>query len=538
MSSIHNPESLLALDEPIMSLDENAAENLEAYEVDILAETESIGEILSVQDGVAFVSGLEDVRVGELVEFVDKQLFGMALNLDREKVGIIIFGDDSVINQGDSVKALGKLVDVQCGDHLLGHVTDGIGEIIDVEENIAPSAESERKNVERKAPGVITRLSVTQPLLTGYKVIDSMLPIGRGQRELIIGDRQTGKSTIAIDTIINQRYINEDAIDCYAVYVGIGQKQSTIFSLKELLKKNNALHYTTIVAATASQSASLQFISAYTGCAIAEYYRDSGRHALIIYDDLSKHAAAYRQLSLLLRRPPGREAFPGDVFYAHARLLERACKLNKDFGNGSLTALPIVETQAGDLSGYIPTNVISITDGQIFLERELFFKGQRPAVNVGNSVSRVGSKAQPYALKLVTGSLRYELAQYREYQVFAQFDSDLDETTKNVLTRGRLLTESLIQKPHAPLELYKQVLIILAASFGFILRHITDIKKDLYFIGHYEDTLFNILEQEEVKEVYAPVFNLLENGSKADFAAINELPLVWLLNLVDIEIGS
>jgi proton translocating ATP synthase F1 alpha subunit len=331
---------------------------------------------------------------------------------------------------------------------------------------------------------------------------------------------------------LNQRFTNEEDIEVFCVYVGIGQKQSTIFALKDLLAKNDALHFTTIVAATASQSASLQFIAPYTGCSIAEYYRDSGRHALIVYDDLTKHAAAYRQLSLLLRRPPGREAFPGDVFYAHARLLERACKLNQTFGEGSLTALPIVETQAGDLSGYIPTNVISITDGQIFMEKDLFFKGIRPAVNVGSSVSRVGSKAQPYPLKLVTGSLRYELAQYREYSVFAQFDSDLDEVTKSVLTRGRLLTEALTQKPHAPLELYKQVLLILAASYGFILHFVKDLKKDLPLISKYENSLYELLDSQGMKEVFAPMYRLLSHGTKADFAALQDLPIVFVLNIM------
>jgi len=509
-------------------------ENLYELDEQLNFEAETVGEILSVQDGVAFVAGLENVRVGELVEFVDKQLFGMALNLDRERVGVIVFGDDSVISQGDFVKTLGKLVDVEVGDYLLGHVTDGLGHIIDTEEAVKTTEDTVRKNVERKAPGVITRLSVTEPMLTGYKVIDSMLPIGRGQRELIIGDRQTGKSTLAIDTIINQKFTNAEEIEVFCVYVACGQKQSTVFSLRNLLEEKNALHYTTIVAATASQSASLQFISVYTGVAIAEHYRDTGRHALIIYDDLTKHAAAYRQLSLLLRRPPGREAFPGDVSYAHARLLERSCNLNADFGNGSLTALPIVETQAGDLSGYIPTNVISITDGQIFLEKELFFKGIRPAVNVGSSVSRVGSKAQPYALKLVTGSLKYELAQFREYQVFAQFDSDLDETTKSILLRGRLLTEALTQKPHEPLDLVRQTFLILAASYGFISKFIKDSKKDMHLVTKYEAELYNFLGSEAV-EMFNPIFTLIATATKNEFKAIQELPLVGILNIFELH---
>jgi len=513
------------IDKQLLNTMEGAGEyeTLLNQEASLDLDTTTIGRILSVKDGVAFVSGLDSIKVGEMVEFIGNQTFGMALNLEKEYVGTIIFGDDSSIKQGDEVKALGRLVQVSTGEKYLGHVLDGLGQIIDDSPII--EAEVDLKNIERKAPGVITRLSVTEPLLTGYKVIDSMLPIGRGQRELIVGDRQTGKSTIAIDAILNQRFTNAESTEVYCVYVGIGQKQSTIYALRELLSNQNALHFTTLVAATASQSASLQFIAPYTGCSIAEYFRDNGQHALIVYDDLTKHAAAYRQLSLLLRRPPGREAFPGDVFYAHARLLERACKLNHTFGGGSLTALPIVETQAGDLSGYIPTNVISITDGQIFMEKDLFFKGIRPAVNVGSSVSRVGSKAQPHALKLVTGSLRYELAQYREYSVFAQFASDLDEVTKAVLRKGSLLTEALTQKPHAPLELYKQVLILLAASTGRILHFIRDIKRDLPVIRQYEESLYKALDEQSIRELYWPLFSQLELANKEDFAKVKELPL-------------
>jgi proton translocating ATP synthase F1 alpha subunit len=366
-------------------------------------------------------------------------------------------------------------------------------------------------------------------MLTGYKIVDSMLPIGRGQRELIVGDRQTGKTTIAIDTILNQKYYNQEDIEVFCIYVGIGQKKSSILNLQQLLESHDALRYTTIVAATASQSASLQFIAPYTGCSIAEYFRDNGKHALIIYDDLTKHAAAYRQLSLLLRRPPGREAFPGDVFYAHARLLERACKLNEDYGLGSLTALPIVETQAGDLSGYIPTNIISITDGQIFMEKDLFFKGIRPAVNVGSSVSRVGSKAQPYALKLVTGNLRYELAQFREYSVFSQFDNDIDDITRGILNRGNLLTEILKQAPNAPLELYKQVIIILAAAYGFITPFIRDFKREGSLIARFETELFTFITTGNLYTYFRPIFNMYHLAEKSDFNLYNN-PLVFCLN--------
>jgi len=496
-------------------------------------EDPAIGQIISVKDGVAFVTGLQNVQVGEMVEFVSKGLTGMALNLEAEQVGCIIFGDDTSIQQDDEVRALKTLVKTPVGYELLGRVVDGIGNLIDGGENINFV---ESLNVERKAPGVITRESVTEPMLTGYKIVDSMLPIGRGQRELIVGDRQTGKTTIAIDTILNQRYANEDDIEIYCVYVGIGQKKSSILNIQTLLQHHKAAHYTTIVAATAAQSASLQFIAPYTGCAIAEYYRDQGEHALIIYDDLTKHAAAYRQLSLLLRRPPGREAFPGDVFYAHSRLLERACKLNPDFGGGSLTALPIVETQAGDLSGYIPTNIISITDGQIFMEKDLFFKGIRPAVNVGSSVSRVGSKAQPFALRLVTGNLRYQLAQYREYLVFAQFDNDIDDVTRGILNKGALLTEILKQGPNMPMQLYKQVLIILAGAFNFITPFIRDFKKDLTQIcALYENKLFKFAnEKEERREFFYPFFDLLIHAEKGDFG-FNDNPLLFILRSFEPE---
>jgi len=495
-------------------------------DLDFELENEDVGQVITVKDGVAFVAGLDNLRVGEMVEFTGKAIFGMALNLEKDQVGCIVFGDDQEIKQDDQVIALNRLVDVAVGNELLGRVVDGLGLLIDGKNEITTTLE--RKNAERKAPGVITRKSVAEPLLTGYKIVDSMLPIGRGQRELIVGDRQTGKTTIAIDTILNQKFYNQDDIEVFCVYVGIGQKKSSILNIQHLLEKQNALRYTTIVAATAAQSASLQYMAPYTGCAIAEYFRDNGKHALIIYDDLSKHAAAYRQLSLLLRRPPGREAFPGDVFYAHSRLLERACKLNANFGEGSLTALPIVETQAGDLSGYIPTNIISITDGQIFMEKDLFFKGIRPAVNVGSSVSRVGSKAQPYALKLVTGNLRYQLAQYREYQVFAQFDNDIDDVTRGVLNRGALLTEVLKQAPNAPMELYKQVIIILAAAYGFISPFVRDFKRDLSSILTYEGELFNFLSQGSLNQLFKPIFELYHLADKEDFN-FNRNPLLFCL---------
>jgi len=484
------------------------------------------GTILTVKDGVAFIVGLDTISVGELVCFSETNIYGMALNLEKESVGCIIFGDDRHVKQGDKVTGLGQLVNVVVGRHLSGHVLDALGNIIDG--GFAVSDNVIHNNIERKAPGVITRQSVTEPLLTGYKIIDSMLPIGQGQRELIIGDRQTGKTTIAVDTILNQKYRNLEKISMNCIYVAIGQKQSNILNLVNLLASKEAFYYTTIVSASASQSASLQFIAPYTGCSIAEYFRDNGEHALIVYDDLTKHAAAYRQLSLLLRRPPGREAFPGDIFYAHARLLERACKLNSNYGSGSLTALPIIETQAGDLSGYIPTNVISITDGQIFVERDLFFKGIRPAVNVGSSVSRVGSKAQPYALKLVTGSLKYELAQFREYSVFSQFDNDIDSVTKSILNRGRLLTEVLKQAPNEPLELYKQVLIILAASYGFITPFISDWKRVAEIVKGYESELYSFISSGDLYEYFQPLFVLYEFSSKEDFNFIMN-PLLWVL---------
>jgi len=399
-------------------------------------EVSEVGQVLTVGDGIARVYGLDNVQAGEMVQFSEGTK-GMALNLETENVGVVIFGDDSKIKEGDIVKRTGSIVDVAVGKSLLGRVVDGLGNPIDGKGPIDKNAE--RKRVEIKAPGIIPRKSVNEPMQTGLKAIDSLIPVGRGQRELIIGDRQTGKTAIAIDTIINQKEINksdDESKKLYCIYVAIGQKRSSVAQIVKTLEEAGAMEYTIVVAATASDPAPLQFLAPYTGCTMGEYFRDNGMHALIVYDDLSKQAVAYRQMSLLLRRPPGREAFPGDVFYLHSRLLERAAKLNDKHGGGSLTALPIIETQASDVSAYIPTNVISITDGQIFLETELFYKGVRPAVNVGISVSRVGSAAQIKAMKQDSGSLKLELAQYREMAAFSQFGSDLDLSSKKVLNRG------------------------------------------------------------------------------------------------------
>jgi F-type H+-transporting ATPase subunit alpha len=415
-------------------------------------EVSEVGQVLTVGDGIARVYGLDNVQAGEMVQFSEGTK-GMALNLETENVGVVIFGDDSKIKEGDIVKRTGSIVDVAVGKSLLGRVVDGLGNPIDGKGPIDKNAE--RKRVEIKAPGIIPRKSVNEPMQTGLKAIDSLIPVGRGQRELIIGDRQTGKTAIAIDTIINQKEINksnDESKKLYCIYVAIGQKRSSVAQIVKTLEEAGAMEYTIVVAATASDPAPLQFLAPYTGCTMGEYFRDNGMHALIVYDDLSKQAVAYRQMSLLLRRPPGREAFPGDVFYLHSRLLERAAKLNDKYGGGSLTALPIIETQASDVSAYIPTNVISITDGQIFLETELFYKGVRPAVNVGISVSRVGSAAQIKAMKQVSGSIKLELAQYREMAAFAQFGSDLDLATQKLLNRGSKLTELLKQDQYSPLK--------------------------------------------------------------------------------------
>jgi F-type H+-transporting ATPase subunit alpha len=432
-------------------------------------EVSEIGRVLSVGDGIARVYGLDNVQAGEMVEFPGG-IRGMALNLETDNVGVVIFGADATIKEGDTVKRTNAIVDVPVGKGLLGRVVDALGEPIDGK---GPIASTQRARADVKAPGIIPRRSVHEPMATGLKAIDALIPIGRGQRELIIGDRQTGKTAVALDAILNQKSYNEaagadESKKLYCVYVAVGQKRSTVAQLVRKLEEAGALEYSIVVAATASEPAPLQYLAPYSACAMAEYFRDNGMHALIIYDDLSKQAVAYRQMSLLLRRPPGREAYPGDVFYLHSRLLERAAKLNGDHGAGSLTALPVIETQAGDVSAYIPTNVISITDGQIFLETDLFYQGIRPAVNVGLSVSRVGSAAQTKAMKSVAGSIKLELAQYREMAAFAQFGSDLDAATQRLLARGARLTELLKQPQYAPLTNEEQVCVIYAGVNGYL----------------------------------------------------------------------
>ncbi|MBL8667501.1 MAG: F0F1 ATP synthase subunit alpha [Rhodospirillales bacterium] len=432
------------------------------------AEVAEVGTVLSVGDGIARVYGLDKVQAGEMVEFPDGTK-GMALNLEEDNVGVVLFGDDRNIREGDTVKRTGAIVDTPVGKGLLGRVLNAVGEAIDGK---GPIDAAERRIVDVKAPGIIPRQSVNEPMQTGIKAIDCLIPVGRGQRELIIGDRQTGKTAIILDTILNQKRINDQATDehgkLYCVYVAVGQKRSSVAQIVKVLEDNDALSYTCVVAATASEAAPLQYLAPYVGCAIGEYFRDNGMHAVIFFDDLSKQAVAYRQMSLLLRRPPGREAYPGDVFYLHSRLLERAAKLNKDNGSGSLTALPVIETQAGDVSAYIPTNVISITDGQIFLETELFYKGIRPAVNVGLSVSRVGSAAQIKAMKKVAGTIKLELAQYREMAAFAQFASDLDASTQKLLGRGSRLTQLLKQPQFHPYPVEEQVVAIYAGTRGYL----------------------------------------------------------------------
>ncbi len=431
------------------------------------AQVSEIGQVLAVGDGIARVYGLDNVQAGELVEFPGG-IAGMALNLETDNVGVVIFGDDRGIKEGDTVKRTGSIVDVPVGKGLLGRVVDGLGNPIDGK---GPIKYTERRRVDVKAPGIIPRKSVHEPMSTGLKAIDALIPIGRGQRELVIGDRQTGKTAILLDTFLNQKSINASGdeskkLDC--VYVAVGQKRSTVAQFVKILEERGALEYSIVVAATASDPAPMQFLAPFAGCAMGEYFRDNGMHALIAYDDLSKQAVAYRQMSLLLRRPPGREAYPGDVFYLHSRLLERAAKMNADNGSGSLTALPVIETQANDVSAYIPTNVISITDGQIFLETNLFYQGIRPAVNVGLSVSRVGSSAQIKAMKQVAGSIKGELAQYREMAAFAQFGSDLDAATQRLLNRGARLTELLKQPQFSPLRTEEQVCVIFAGVNGYL----------------------------------------------------------------------
>ncbi len=433
------------------------------------ADVSDVGQVLSVGDGIARIYGLDNVQAGEMVEFPKAGVKGMALNLERDNVGVVIFGEDKNIGEGDEARRLSEIVDVPVGRGLLGRVVNPLGEPIDGKgplENVA-----ERRRVDVKAPGIIPRKSVHEPVQTGLKAIDTLIPVGRGQRELIIGDRQTGKTAVAIDAILNQKAINagtDEKAKLYCIYVAIGQKRSTVAQIVRTLEEHGALDYTIVVSATASEPAPLQFLAPFAGCAMGEWFRDNGMHALIVYDDLSKQAVAYRQMSLLLRRPPGREAYPGDVFYLHSRLLERAAKLNEDNGSGSLTALPVIETQANDVSAYIPTNVISITDGQIFLETDLFYQGIRPAVNVGISVSRVGSSAQIKAMKTVAGAIKGELAQYREMASFAKFGSDLDAATQRLLARGERLTELLKQPQYQPFPVEEQVAVIYAGTRGYL----------------------------------------------------------------------
>jgi F-type H+-transporting ATPase subunit alpha len=453
-----------------------------------IAET---GQVLSVGDGIARVFGLQNCMAGEMVEFPAAGMRGMALNLETDNVGVVIFGDDRQIREGDTVARTGSIVDVPVGDGLLGRVVDGLGNPIDGK---GPLTNVSRGRVEVKAPGIIPRKSVHEPVQTGLKAIDALIPIGRGQRELIIGDRQTGKTAVIVDTIINQKAVNagdDEKRKLYCIYVAVGQKRSTVAQLVQALEENGAMPYSIVVAATASDPAPMQFLAPYSGCAMGEYFRDNGRHAVIFYDDLSKQAVSYRQMSLLLRRPPGREAYPGDVFYLHSRLLERAAKMNDANGAGSLTALPVIETQAGDVSAYIPTNVISITDGQIFLETELFFRGIRPAVNVGISVSRVGSAAQVRAMKQVAGRIKLELAQYREMAAFAQFASDLDASTQALLARGARLTELLKQPQYRPVPVEEQVVAIFAGVRGYL------DKVDVGRVGAFEAQLLADLKARE-----------------------------------------
>lgn len=460
-------------------------------------ETSEIGTVISVGDGIVRAYGLDQAMAGELVEF-QSGIMGLVLNLEEDNVGIALFGEDTEVNEGHIIKRTGKIAEIPVGDNMKGRVVNSLGQPIDGKGEIQTE---HSRPIELKAPGVVYRQSVHEPLQTGIKSIDSMIPIGRGQRELILGDRQIGKTAIAIDTIINQKHE-----DVYCIYVAIGQKQSTVAQVVDKLKEHGAMEYTTIVAATASDPAPSQFIAPYSGCALGEHFRDTGRHALVIYDDLTKHAWAYRQLSLLLRRPPGREAYPGDVFYLHSRLLERAAKMRQEDGGGSLTALPIIETQAGDVSAYIPTNVISITDGQIYLESDLFYSGVRPAINVGLSVSRVGGSAQVKAMKKVAGTLRLELAQYREVEAFSQFASDLDKATQAQLARGSRLVEALKQGQYEPLCIEKQILIIFAVTNGFCddysLESISKYEKELYlfFESRHQNLLDEIRNKKEITD--------------------------------------
>jgi F-type H+/Na+-transporting ATPase subunit alpha len=489
-------------------------EQIRDYEKSV--EIQEIGTVLSTGDGIARVYGLDKVAAGELLEF-PHGIFGLALNLEEDNVGTALFGETHMIKEGDTVKRTGRIAEVPVGQGLVGRVVNALGEPID---GRGPIETKDRRRIEIKAPGIVARQPVKEPLQTGLKAIDGMIPIGRGQRELIIGDRQTGKTAVAIDTIINQKGGN---VVC--IYVAIGQKRSTVAQVVDKLRESGAMDYTIVVAATASESAPLQYIAPYSGCTMGEHSRDNGGHALLIYDDLSKHAVAYRQLSLLLRRPPGREAFPGDVFYLHSRLLERAAKMSDARGGGSLTALPIIETQAGDVSAYIPTNVISITDGQIFLESDLFYSGVRPAINVGISVSRVGGNAQIKAMKQVAGTLRLELAQYREMAAFAQFGSDLDQATQRQLNRGARLVELLKQGQYEPLPVEKQILIIYAGTNGFVdelpLTALKKYEQELYsFVeSRYPDIFADILKKRELDGDLRAKMNKALEEFKAGFKA-------------------
>ncbi|WP_020187681.1 F0F1 ATP synthase subunit alpha [Methylopila sp. 73B] len=480
------------------------------------AEVSEVGQVLSIGDGIARVYGLDNVQYGEMVEFPGG-VRGMALNLEEDNVGVVVFGADRGISEGDTVKRTGAIVDVPVGKGLLGRVVDALGNPIDGK---GPIVAEKRSRVDVKAPGIIPRKSVHEPMQTGIKSIDALIPVGRGQRELIIGDRQTGKTAVALDAILNQKSINasgDEKQKLYCVYVAIGQKRSTVAQFVKVLEEQGALEYSIIIAATASDPAPMQFLAPFAGCAMGEYFRDNGMHALIVYDDLSKQAVAYRQMSLLLRRPPGREAYPGDVFYLHSRLLERAAKLNDDNGAGSLTALPVIETQANDVSAYIPTNVISITDGQIFLESDLFYQGIRPAVNVGISVSRVGSSAQIKAMKQVAGKIKGELAQYREMAAFAQFGSDLDASTQRLLNRGARLTELLKQPQFSPLRVEQQVIVIYAGTNGYLdklpLDKVRSYETKLLdlFEGKHKDILETIRTSKEMsKETLEKVKNAID----------------------------
>ena len=475
------------------------------------AEVSEVGQVLSVGDGIARAYGLDNVQAGEMVEF-ENGVRGMALNLEVDNVGIVIFGNDREIKEGQTVKRTQAIVDVPVGKGLLGRVVDALGNPIDGK---GPISSDERRRVDVKAPGIIPRKSVHEPMATGLKAIDALIPIGRGQRELIIGDRQTGKTAIALDTILNQKPLNasdDEKLKLYCVYVAVGQKRSTVAQFVKTLEDNGALDYSIIIAATASDPAPMQFLAPFSGCTMGEYFRDNGMHAVIFYDDLSKQAVAYRQMSLLLRRPPGREAYPGDVFYLHSRLLERAAKMNDENGNGSLTALPVIETQANDVSAYIPTNVISITDGQIFLETDLFYQGIRPALNVGLSVSRVGSAAQTKAMKKVAGRIKGELAQYREMAAFAQFGSDLDATTQRLLARGSRLTELLKQPQFSPLKMEEQVVVIYAGVNGFL------DPIPVHRVGAFEDGLLTTLRSRN-----ADVLEAIRSSRDLDDATAGKL---------------